>query len=405
MKKLLLIIVALVIFVSCKNETEPVKAITVNYPETKKVDTTDTYFGEAVADPYRWLEDDRSKETEAWVKSQNEATFGYLENIPYREELKERLTKLWNYEKIGSPFKEGDYTYFYKNDGLQNQYVIYRYKTGADPKTAEVFLDPNTFKEDGTISLGGTSFSKDGKTLAYAISEGGSDWRKILVMNTETKEIVEDTLVDIKFSGMSWYKNEGFYYSSYDKPKGSELSAKTDQHKVYYHKLGTKQSKDQLIYGGTAKEKHRYIYGGVTEDDRYLVITPRVSTSGNKLYIKDLTVPNAPLVEILGHTDSDSNIIENVGSKLFIMTNLGAPNQKIVTVDASNPSPDNWVDFIPETENVLSPSTGGGYFFANYMVDAVSKVLQYDYNGKLVREIELPGVGSAGGFGAKKEDE
>jgi prolyl oligopeptidase len=404
MKKLLLFAGLLSIFVSCKNETKKVKPIIVDYPETKKVDTIDTYFGETVVDHYRWLEDDRSSETEAWVKSQNETTFGYLDNIPYREQLKERLTKLWNYEKIGSPFKEGDYTYFYKNDGLQNQYVIYRYKNDADPNTAEVFLDPNTFKEDGTISLGGASFSKNGKTLAYAISEGGSDWRKILIMNAETKEIVEDTLVDIKFSGMSWYKNEGFYYSSYDKPKGSELSAKTDQHKVYYHKLGTKQSEDQLIYGGTPQEKHRYIYGGVTEDDRFLVITPRVSTSGNKLYIKDLSVPNAPLVEILGHTDSDSNIIENVGSKLYIMTNLNAPNQRVVTVDASNPSPENWKDFIPETENVLSPSTGGGYFFANYMVDAVSKVLQYDYSGKLVREVELPGVGSANGFGAKKEE-
>lgn len=404
MKKLLLITVLLSIFVSCKNETEKLKTITVNYPETEKIDTVNTYFGETVADPYRWLEDDRSKETEDWVKSQNQTTFGYLENIPYREELKERLTKLWNYEKIGSPFKEGDYTYFYKNDGLQNQYVIYRYKNDDDPKTAVIFLDPNTFNEDGTISLGGTSFSKDGKVLAYSISEGGSDWRKILVMNAETKEIVEDTIVDIKFSGMSWFKNEGFYYSSYDKPKGSELSAKTDQHKVYYHKLGTKQSEDQLIYGGTSKEKHRYINGGVTEDNRYLVITPKVSTSGNKLYIKDLTIPNAPLVEILGHTDSDSNIIENVGAKLYIMTNLDAPNQKIVTVDASNPSPDNWVDFIPETKNVLSPITCGGYFFANYMVDAISKVLQYDYSGKLVREVKLPGVGTIRGSDAKKED-
>ena len=404
MKKLLLSIVTLSIFVPSNLNAQKLIQPKLNYPETKKVDTVNTYFGQTVADPYRWLEDDRSKETEAWVKAENEATFGYLDNIPYREELKERLTKLWNYEKIGPPFTEGDYTYFYKNDGLQNQYVIYRYKTDADPKTAEVFLDPNTFTKDGTISLGGTSFSKNGKVLAYAISEGGSDWRKILIMNTETKEIIEDTLVDIKFSGMSWYKNDGFYYSSYDKPKGSELSAKTDQHKVYYHKLGTKQSEDKLIYGGTSKEKHRYIYAGVTEDDHYLVITPRVSTSGNKLYIKDLTVPDAPLVEIIGHTDSDSNIIENVGSKLYIMTNLNAPNQKVVTVDASKPSPDNWVDFIPETENVLSPSTGGGYFFANYMVDAVSKVLQYDYNGKLIREIDLPGIGSAGGFGAKKED-
>ena len=328
----------------------------------------------------------------------------YLDNIPYREELKERLSKLWNYEKVGAPFIEGDYTYFRKNDGLQNQFVMYRYKNDADPSTAEVFLDPNTFKEDGTISLGGISFSKSGKILAYSISEGGSDWRKILIMDVESKKIVEDTLVDIKFSGMSWYKNEGFYYSSYDKPNGSELSAKTDQHKVYYHKLGTKQSEDNLIYGGTPGEKHRYIYGGVTEDDRYLIITPRVSTSGNKLMIKDLTIPNSEFITILDHTDTDSNIIENVGSKLYIMTNLDAPNERVVTVDASNPAPENWVDFIPETENVLSPSTGGGYFFANYMVDAVSKVLQYDYNGKLVREVELPGVGSVGGFGAKKKD-
>jgi prolyl oligopeptidase len=404
MKKLLLCIALLTILISCKNENQAVKTNTVTYPETKKVDTVDTYFGETVADPYRWLEDDRSAETEAWVKSQNEATFGYLDNIPYREELKERLTKLWNYEKIGAPFIEGEYTYFSKNDGLQNQSVIYRYKTGDDPKTAEVFLNPNTFKDDGTISLGGLSFSKNGQILAYSISEGGSDWRKILIMNAETKEIIEDTLVDIKFSRMSWYKDEGFYYSSYDKPEGSELSAKTDQHKVYYHKLGTKQSEDALIFGGTPEEKHRYIYGQVTEDNRYLVITPRVSTSGNKLYIKDLTIPNAPLVEILGHTESDSNIIENAGSKLYIMTNLGAPNQKIVTVDASNPSPEYWEDFIPETEHVLSPSTAGGYFFANYMVDAVSKVLQYDYNGQLVREVTLPGIGSASGFGAKKEE-
>ncbi|WP_026754514.1 prolyl oligopeptidase family protein [Sediminibacter sp. Hel_I_10] len=406
MKNLYVLSLAILTMVSCKeNSTESKKDIVLNYPETKTVDTVTTYFGTEVKDPYRWLEDDRSADTEAWVKAENEVTFNYLDQIPFRKELKERLSKLWNYEKIGSPFKEGDYTYFYKNDGLQNQYVIYRYKTGEDPKTATIFLDPNTFKEDGTVSLGGTSFSKDGKILAYSISEGGSDWRKILIMNTETKEIVEDTLKDVKFSGMSWYKNEGFYYSSYDKPEGSELSAKTDQHKVFYHKLGTSQKEDQLIYGGTADQKHRYIYGNVTEDDKYLIISPRVSTSGNKLLIKDLTETSSTFKTILDHTDSDSYVIENVGSKLYIVTNLNAPNQKIVTVDASNPTPDNWVDFIPETKNVLSPSTGGGYFFTEYMVDAVSKVMQYDYDGKLIREIELPGIGSAGGFGAKKEAE
>ena len=407
MKKIALCLLTLSIIMSCKEEDkqQAVKRdIVVDYPDTKKADTVTNYFGTDVKDPYRWLEDDKSAETEAWVKAENKATHSYLDNIPYRKALKQRLEKLWNYEKIGAPFKEGEYTYFYKNDGLQNQYVIYRYKTGEDPSTATVFLDPNTFKEDGTISLGGTSFSKNGSVLAYAISEGGSDWRKILVMDIESKKIVEDTLVDIKFSGMSWYKNEGFYYSSYDKPKGSELSAKTDQHKVYYHKLGTPQKEDQLIFGGKASEKHRYIYGSVTEDDRYLIISPRVSTSGNKLYIKDLTQPNSKLVEIIGNTDNDTYVLVNEGSKLFLVTNLNAPNKKIVTVDASNPTPENWVDFIPETKNVLSPSTAGGYFFTEYMVDAVSKVMQYDYDGKLVREVKLPGVGSAAGFGAKKEE-
>ncbi len=380
------------------------ESINLNYIKTKKGDTVTNYFGTDVKDPYRWLEDDRSKETEAWVENQNEVTFNYLDQIPFREELKERLTALWNYEKVGAPFKEGDYSYFYKNDGLQNQYVIYRYKTGEDSNTAKVFLDPNTFKEDGTVSLGSLSFSENGKVAAYSISEGGSDWRKVLVMNSETKKIIEDTLIDVKFSGVSWKENEGFYYSSYDKPEGSELSAKTDQHKLYYHKLGTSQKEDVLVFGGTEAEKHRYVGGYVSEDNKYLTITASVSTSGNKLFLKDLTKPNSPLVTILDHTESSSYIIENVGTKLYIVTNLEAPNQKIVTVDASNPTSDNWVDFIPETKNVLSPSTGGGSFFAEYMVDAVSKIKQYDYNGKLIRNVELPGIGTISGFSSKKEE-
>ncbi len=404
MKKIILFLITLSMVMSCKKEGQKDRNILVNYPETKKVDTVTKYFGTEVKDPYRWLEDDMSDETGDWVKRQNEVTFGYLKNIPYREELKERLEKLWNYEKVGSPFKEGDYTYFYKNDGLQNQYVIYRHKTGADPKDAEIFLDPNTFKEDGTISLGGVSFTKDGSLLAYSISEGGSDWRKILIMDAESKKIIEDTLVDVKFSGMSWYKNEGFYYSSYDKPKGSELSAKTDQHKLYYHKIGTSQKEDKVIFGGNPEEKHRYVGGKVTEDNNYLLISASISTSGNKLYLKDLSKQNSPLVTILDHTDSDTNVIDNVGSKLYLVTNLNAPNKKIVTVDASKPTPENWKDFIPETEHVLSPSTGGGYFFTEYMIDAISQVKQYDYNGQLVREIELPGLGNAGGFGGKKEE-
>ena len=395
--------VLILALVGCKEEPKK-EVATVTYPQIKKVDTIDTYFGVDVEDPYRWLEDDRSAETAEWVKAENEVTFDYLNKIPFREELKNRLSDLWNYEKVGAPFNEGNYTYFYKNDGLQNQYVIYRYKTEEDPSTAEVFLDPNTFKKDGTTSLDQASFSKNGSQVAYSISEGGSDWRKVLVMNTETKELVGDTLKDIKFSGLSWKGEDGFYYSSYDKPEGSELSAKTDQHKVYYHKMGTPQSDDKVIFGATPEEKHRYIGASVTEDNNYLIISASTSTSGNKLFIKDLTKPNANFVTVVDNTNSDSYVLENVGSKLYIVTNKNAPNKKIVTVDASKPSPENWKDLIPETENVLSPSTGGGSIFANYMVDAVSKVKQYDYEGKLIREIELPGIGSAGGFGTKKEE-
>ncbi|MCX2718413.1 prolyl oligopeptidase family serine peptidase [Lentiprolixibacter aurantiacus] len=400
MKPFLLILAIAFSFIACESnpKNEP---IAVNYPETRKGETVDTYFGTEVKDPYRWLEDDRSAETEAWVKEQNSVTFGYLDNIPFRKDLKNRLEKLWNFEKLSTPFKEGEYTYFYKNDGLQNQYVVYRQKEGEEP---EIFLDPNTFSEDGTTSLAGLSFTKDGSMVAYSISEGGSDWRKVIVMDTENREIVEDTLVDIKFSGISWKGNEGFYYSSYDKPEGSELSAKTDQHKVYFHKLGTQQSEDELIYGGTMAEKHRYISASVTEDENYLIIYPRISTSGNKMLIRDLRDPNGLLVTALDHTDSDSYVLDNQGSTLFLVTNLNAPNQKIVKVDASNPGPENWVDVIPETENVLSPSTGGGYIFAEYMVDAISKVFQYDYEGNQIREVKLPGIGSAGGFSGKAED-
>ena len=226
---------------------------------------------------------------------------------------------------------------------------------------------------------------------------------KIIVIDTESKKIKEDTLVDVKFSGMSWKGNKGFYYSSYDKPEGSELSAKTDQHKLYYHKLGTSQSDDELIFGGSLEEKHRYVNANVTEDGKYLFVYAKVSTSGNKLFMKDLSKEDNPFVAVLNHTKSDTYVMENKGSTLYLVTNLNAPNKKIVTVDASNPSPENWKDFISETKNVLSPSKGSGYFFAEYMVDAVSKVLQYDYEGKLVREIKLPGVGSVGGFSGKKD--
>lgn len=371
----------------------------LKYPKTQKGEVIDVYFDTKVADPYRWLEDDRSIETGNWVKAQNEVTYDYLSKIPFRNDLKSRLEQLWNYEKISAPFKEGSFTYYYKNNGLQNQSVLYR----KDAKGVEsVFLDPNTFSKDGTSSLGGVNFSEDGSIVAYSISEGGSDWRSVIVMDAISKKILEPTLVDIKFSGVSWKGNEGFYYSSYDKPNGSELSAKTDQHKLYYHKLGTSQKEDKVVFG--LEQKRRYVGGYVTEDNRFLIISAANSTYGNELYIQDLTKPNSPIITIVDNFNTSNSIIENEGSKLFIETDWNAPNGRIVTVDFSNPKPENWKDFIAETENVLSPSTGGGYFFAHYMKDAVSVVKQYDYQGKLVREIKLPGVGTAGGFGGKKKE-
>ncbi|MEI6895861.1 MAG: prolyl oligopeptidase family serine peptidase [Colwellia sp.] len=373
----------------------------ISYPTTQKGSVVDNYFGTDIADPYRWLEDDRSEETAAWVKAENKVTFKYLSKIPYREQLKSRLAELWNYEKIGAPFKKGDYTFFYKNDGLQNQYVVYRQKDDGD---AEVFLDPNAFSEDGTTSMGQLSFSKDGSLAAYSISEGGSDWRKIIIIDVETKKVLELPLIDVKFSGISWFKNEGFYYSSYDKPKGSELSAKTDQHKLYYHVLGQPQKNDQVIFGKTAEQKRRYVGGTVTEDNRFLIISGAISTSGNDLYLKDLSKVNSPLVTLIDNFDADTSLLDNDGDKLFLVTNLAAPNKKIVTVDANAPASKNWLDFIAETDHVLSASIGGGFFFTEYMVDAISKVYQYDYQGKQVREIDLPGVGSTSAIEGDKDE-
>ncbi|MDI9310322.1 MAG: prolyl oligopeptidase family serine peptidase [Limnohabitans sp.] len=372
----------------------------MKYPVTKKINHIDNYFGTAVEDPYKWLEDDRSSETADWVKEQNKLTYGYLEQIPYRNALKARLEKMWNYEKISSPFVEGDYTYYYKNNGLQNQSVLYRKdKSGKE----EVFLDPNAFSKDGTTSLAGVDFSEDGSKAAYLLSIGGSDWREVIIINTLTKEVLEEKLVDVKFSGVSWYKNEGFYYSSYDKPKGSELSTKTDQHKLYYHKLGTSQKEDKIIFG--LEQKRRYVGGYVTEDDKYLIISASTSTYGNELYIKDLSVENGPIITIVDNFNSDCRIIENEGTKLFIVTDYNAPNKRVVTVDLSNPKQENWKDFIPETEYALSVTVGSKHFFAHYLKDAVAMVKQFDYDGKLIRSIELPGVGSAGGFSGKQKDE
>jgi prolyl oligopeptidase len=371
----------------------------IKYPQTKKTDKVDSYFETKISDPYRWLEDDRSTETADWVKAQNQLTFGYLSAIPFRNTIKERMEKLWNYEKVSAPFKEGKFTYYYKNNGLQNQSILYRKDASG---TEELFLDPNTFSKDATTSLDAVSFSKDGSLCAYSISEAGSDWRKVIFINAETKQIMADKLIDVKFSGLSWKANEGVYYSSYDKPKGSELSAKTDQHKLYFHKLGTNQSEDVLIFGD--KDKRRYVGGSVSDDNHYLFISAANSTSGNELYVQDLTKPNVPIQLIHAGFQYDVDVLDNKGTKLFIVTNYKAPNKRIVTVDVSAPSSENWKDCIAETEQVLSPSTGAGFIFANYMKDAVSVVKQFDYDGQLIREIQLPGLGTASGFSGKNED-
>lgn len=384
--------------VSCAPNEE---SQSMNYPDTRRDSSVvEDYFGTSVADPYRWLEDDRSEETANWVKAENEVTFNYLSTIPYRETIRKRLEELWNYEKYSAPTKHGDWTYFYKNDGLQNQYVLYREKEGVAP---EVFLDPNKFSTDGTTSLAGIEFTKDGKFAAYQISEAGSDWRKVIVLDTETKEQIEEPLIDVKFSGLAWKGNDGFYYSSYDKPKeGSALSGMTDQHKLYYHKLGTAQSSDKLIFGGSQTPR-RYIGGYVTEDQRYLVITAAVSTTGNELYIQDLS-KDGNIISVVGNFDNEHGIVHTDGTTLYISTNFNAPNSKLVKTDLNSLGQENWVDVIPEKEFPMSISTGGGYFFVNYLKDATSRIEQYNVDGSLVREVELPGVGSAGGLGGEWDE-
>ena len=404
--KKLLAVCAFGSLIACQNQatessTDPDQ---MKYPDTRQ-DTTvvDNYHGTEVADPYRWLENDTSAETAEWVQAQNEVTFGYLEEIPYRNRIKERLTDLWDYEKYSAPFKRGNYIYFFKNDGLQNQSVLYR-QQGEDG-AAEVFLDPNKFSEDGTTSLGGLSFTKDGSLAAYQISEGGSDWRKVIVIDAETKEQIGDTLYDVKFSGLSWRGTEGFYYSSYDKPKeGSELSGITDRHKLFFHELNTPQSDDTLIFGGSQTPR-RYIGGYVTEDQNYLVISAAESTTGNELYIQDLRKDDAGIITVVDNFESDQSVVHSDGDKLFIKTNKDAPNGRLVTTTIADPAPSTWEDLIPETENVLTIGTAGGKFFATYMIDATERVYQYSLEGEMEREIELPGLGSAGGFGGRMEDE
>ncbi|MFA7481730.1 MAG: prolyl oligopeptidase family serine peptidase [Vulcanimicrobiota bacterium] len=378
----------------------------LDYPETRKIDKSHTYHGEQVPDPYFWLEDDRSSETEAWVKAQNQVTDAFLDSIPFRPALEKRIKELMNYERVSAPSKHGRFYYYSKNDGLQNHSVIYRVPVLDPEAEPEVFLDPNTFSADGTTGLSAIEFSEDGSLVAYAITEGGSDWRKVLVLDTATKNRVDGPLEDVKFSALSWRGNHGFYYSSYDNPdkaEGSQLSSKTHEHKLLYHELKTPQAEDKLIFGGSERPT-RYIGGYVTEDQRFLVVTAAQNTSGNQLFIKDLNDPEGDFVQIQDDYMQTAEVIHNERSKFFMLTNIGAPNYRVVSFDLSQPQKANWKDVIPETANVLNASSGGGKLFGTYLVDAKSEVKQFDTQGKLERKVELPGIGTASGFSAKEYD-
>ncbi len=399
MKRISIIVVAITLLSACTNTP---KEKSMQYPETAKVDTVDTYFGTTVADPYRWLEDDNSEATKAWVKEENAVTNAYLANIPFRDNIRKRLTAIWNYPKVGLPFKEGDYWYVYKNSGLQAQSVLYRMRNLND-KEGEVFLDPNTFSKDGTVSLSNLSFSKDGKLCAYSISKGGSDWKEIFVIDTKTKQHLSDHLKWIKFSGMSWYK-DGFYYSRYDAPKkGDELKAKNTNNKVFYHKAGTAQSEDKLVF---EDPKHpTYGWGiSVTEDERFLILMGnKPSANGNSLYFKRANKPKAKFVALQKDFNHATYVLDNEGDKLFIVTDKNAPRKKIYTVNAKRPK--RKTTLIPQSEDVLSGiKIAGGKLLLTYMHNAYSKSYVYSLKGKKLNEIPLPGIGSISGFSGKKED-
>lgn len=372
------------------------------YPDSKKETVYDSYFGTKVADPYRWLEDDTSPATEAWVNAQNRVTDDYLSQIPFRSAIKDRLTQIWDYPKYGSPFKEGDYYFFFKNSGLQNQSVLYRQQgLGGEP---EVFLDPNAFSTDGTVALGTISFSTDSRYMAYSTSASGSDWVDIYVVEVATKKVLSDRVGWVKFSSAVW-KGDGFFYSRYDEPvKGKEFSNANEFQKVYYHKLGDPQAADVLVYQDQDHPK-RYFSPQVTEDERCLFIYSSEGTHGTEVYWKDLSKGDDFKLLFPGF-EHDYSIVDNEGDKLIVVTNNGAPNFKAVLVDPNNPQEQSWQPFIPQATDLLEGvATGGGKLFASYLKDASTHVFEYSRQGGLLKEIALPGIGTAGGFSGKKGDD
>lgn len=400
--KQLIVLVCLALLFSCGDQETTKESTNLTYPITNKGDTVDTYFGQSVADPYRWLEDDRSEETGAWVTSQNKVTQGYLSAIDFRQEVAKRLAELENYEKISAPSKAGDYYYYLKNNGLQNQSVVYR-ATNLD-NDPEVFIDPNTFSEDGTTALSTLSFDKEGTMAAYAISIAGSDWREIYVMDVNTGERLPDHLKWVKFSGISWYE-DGFYYQGFDEPDADDaLKGATTYGKIYYHKVGTDQSEDELIYSNPENSENRF-GAYVTEDGHYLIIRSTESTSGNALYVKDLSKPDSQFITLVDNFDNDHEVIGTNGDQLLIETNLDAPNNRLVTVALDTPTPSNWQTILPEKEQVLSAAIAGNKIMASYLVDAKTAIEQYALDGTFEKKVSLPGIGTVYGFDAAPDEQ
>jgi len=376
------------------------------YPEAKKLDQIDDYHGTKVADPYRWLEDLDSADTHAWVEAQNQVTFAYLNDIPARAQIKQRLTKLWNYERYSLPSKQGNRYFYSKNNGLQNQSVLY--STTALDAAPQLLLDPNTLSADGTVALSGTAVSDDGKLLAYGIAQAGSDWQEWRVRDVETAKDLPDVIKWVKFSGASWTKDgQGFFYSRYDEPKaGTQMTGANYFHKLYYHHLGTPQADDVLVYE-RPDQKEWNINGGVTDDGRYLIIyTTQGTDRRNRIFYKDLQAKDAGVQPLLDKGDASYGFIDNDGTTFWLRTDLDAPRGKIIAVDITKPESGNWKEVIPQAAETLeSANVVGNLLVASYLKDAHTQIKVYDLGGKLVREVKLPGIGSAGGFGGKRTDQ
>ncbi|GAB3909797.1 prolyl oligopeptidase family serine peptidase [Larkinella knui] len=371
----------------------------LNYPQTRKTDQTDDYHGTKVADPYRWLEDDRSAETGAWVKAQNAVTFGYLEQIPYRKQLQNRLEQIINYPRYSAPGRKGEWFYFYKNDGLQNQAVLYRQK-GLDA-TPEVVIDPNKLSTDGTTRLTSFDLSKNGRYAAYALSKAGSDWQEIFVMDMQTLQSLPDKLEWVKFTGAAW-QGDGFFYSRYDHPAdGQELSSKNEFMKVYFHRQGTPQAQDQLIYEDKTHPL-RYFFAQTTEDERFLILNISEGTDGSEIWYKDAQAKDQTFKRLVEGFKYNYSVVDNAGDQLLVYHNNGAPNYKVSKVD---PKTGQFRDFVGEKpEKLDQANTAGGKLFVNYLKDVTSRIYVYDLAGKLENEVQLPGLGTVSGFGGQKED-